>query len=276
MKKHRNPGKKLQFLPLVLGLVTALALIIFGRLPQMTAHSPELTAVAQEIYTASNPNRTIPSTAISPSNSAARMVRRPDGATAQGISPSPSPSPSPAASPSPPTPAAPTTTTPAIQPRNYPGEALPLSDQPYQDAKKRFEIGIIQDYKVGSVGEAPLIESPDGSLAYTVVVKAQPTANPLTYDTLAQGALATFSQGEGFQSGPLQVVAQGEIEIPWTGTLTTGKKTKNVGGVIVAKQQENNVLFMLISATDDKGKENLPGAIKALTSTFKPLAAEKK
>ncbi|WP_199249026.1 hypothetical protein [[Phormidium] sp. ETS-05] len=274
MKKHRHPGKKLQFLPLGLGLVTALALIIFGQQPQMTANSPEISPVTQEIYTASNPNRTITNNANSRGNYRERIQPRPDGTTAQVISPSPSPSP--AASPSPQTPAAPTTTPPAIQPRNYPGEALPLSDKPYQDAKKRFEIGIIQDYKVGTVGEAPLIESPDGSLAYTVVVKPQPTATPLSYDALAQVAVTTFAQGEGFQPGGWQLVAQGEIEIPWTGKLTISKKTKDVGGVIVARQQENNVFLLLISATDGKGKENLTGAIKALAPTFKPLAAEKK
>ncbi|GAB4303598.1 MAG: hypothetical protein Fur0025_44940 [Oscillatoriaceae cyanobacterium] len=269
MKKHRNLGKKLQFLPLGLGLMTALALIIFGQQPQMTANSPEINSVTQEIYTASNPNRTIPTTANSRGNSRDRL-RTPEGTTAQGISPSPSPSPSPQ------TPAAPTTTPPTIQPRNYPGEALPLSEKPYQDAKKRFEIGIIQDYKIGTVGEAPLIESPDGSLAYTVVVKPQPTANPLSYDALAQVAVTTFAQGEAFQAGTLQVVAQGEIEIPWTGKLTIAKKTKDVGGVIVAKQQENQVFFLLISATDEKGKETLLRAIKALAPTFKPLPGETK
>lgn len=252
MKKNRNPGKKPKFLPLGLGLVTALALIIFGQQPHMSANSPESSAVAQEIYTASQPNQPAkPAISISQETS-------------------PSPSPSPAVSPSPQNPTAPNNT-PPIQPRNYPGEALPLGEKPYQDAKKRFEIGIIQDYKAGTVGEAPLIESPDGSLAYTVVVKPQTTANPLTYDALAQVAVETFAQGEGFQAGGWQLVAQGEIEIPWTGKLTIGKKTKDVEGVIGARQKQNNVLVMLISATNEKGKANLPGAIKALTPTFNPL-----
>ncbi len=174
----------------------------------------------------------------------------------------PSPKPSPAASPKPtpkPTPT-PTPSPPAVEP-------LPLSESSYKDPLNRFQIGILQGYNIGFVGNFPLIESPDGNLAYTVVVKARESNRQLPDASLAQIAIETFERGEGFKPSAYQANSPGEVVLPWNGSLKIGAKTQPMQGKILARQTGSNIFLVLVSATENEIK-NLDAALAALSSTL--------
>jgi hypothetical protein len=179
----------------------------------------------------------------------------------------PSTSAKPPVSPSPGVPAAPATSTkPPAATLSAP--TLPLSESPYKDPQGRFEIGILQNYKVSAIADAPLIESPDGNLAYTVVVQAKITNESFTNEALAQMASNQFQRGEGFQPNQLKVLSPGEILIPWTGSLTIGKKTQPITGEILVRQNQDQIIMLLVSATED-AKDNIPSAIATLAKSLK-------
>uniref|UniRef100_A0ACD5GUL3 Uncharacterized protein n=1 Tax=Desertifilum tharense IPPAS B-1220 TaxID=1781255 RepID=A0ACD5GUL3_9CYAN len=236
--------KKLWFIGLA--LITALAIGFWGRIPALTANPlGELSAQAQ------TPRQRLP-------------YKPPPPATATPTSGSPiSSSPSPSPSPSP---------TPQPTPEPTAADAL-LSTPPldlggnFEDSRGRFQVGILSGYKVGSAGRNPLFEAPDGNLAYTVVVRLRATEQPLTPNGLAQIAIETFQQGEGFQPGEISSAASGETIIPWTGQLTFGAQAQPMSGAIVASQPQRDVLLLLI-ATTEAGAEQLPSAIAALAPTL--------
>jgi hypothetical protein len=180
-----------------------------------------------------------------------------DVAIAQDAAPSPKAAPSPAPAPPPPEPE------PAVEP-------LPLSGSTYQDPRGQFEVGILQDYNVGFAGNSPLIESPDGNLAYTVVVKSRESDRALPDSSLAQIAIDTFERGEGFDPGTYRSVDAGEIRMPWTGSLKIGAKTQPIAGSILVRQVADRILILLVSATE-AGAENIDAAIAALSDTLQPL-----
>ncbi|MDY7021726.1 MAG: hypothetical protein SWJ54_10255 [Cyanobacteriota bacterium] len=181
---------------------------------------------------------------------------------AQQASPTPKPSPSPAASPAP---------TPTPTPPPVPDvEPLPLSESSYKDPQGRFQIGILEGYNVGFVGNFPLIESPDGSLAYTVVAKPRESSRVIPSASLAQIAIEAFERGEGFKPGSYQEIGTGSIRLPWTGTLKIGSKTQPIQGSIFTRQVDNNIFLLLVSATEAKASE-VDAAIAALSDTLKPI-----
>jgi len=188
-------------------------------------------------------------------------------AIAQEATPSPAPSPTPQASPSPtptPTPAPPPPEPePAVDP-------LPLSGSAYQDPRGQFEVGILQDYNVGFAGNSPLIEAPDGNLAYTVVARPRESDRPLPDSSLAQIAIETFERGEGFDPGAFQSAGDGEIRMPWTGSLKIGANTQPIAGSILVRQVGDRILILLVSATE-AGAENIDAAIAALSDTLQPM-----
>ncbi|MEL7036020.1 MAG: hypothetical protein AAFO04_10435 [Cyanobacteria bacterium J06592_8] len=191
---------------------------------------------------------------------------------AQQASPTPKPTPSPAASPAPkptptPTPKASPTPTPPPVPDVEP---LPLSESNYKDPQGQFQIGILEGYNVGFVGNFPLIESPDGSLAYTVVAKPRESTRAIPNASLAQIAIEAFERGEGFKPGRYQELGTGSIKLPWTGTLKMGSKTQPIQGSIFTRQVGNNIFLLLVSATEAKASE-VDAAIVALSDTLKPI-----
>jgi hypothetical protein len=147
---------------------------------------------------------------------------------------------------------------------------LPLSEAPYKDPHGRFEIGILQNYKVTAIADAPLIESPDGNLAYTVVVQGKITNESFTNEALAQMASNQFQRGEGFQPNQLKILSPGEILIPWTGSLTIGKNKQPITGEILVRQNQDQIIMLLVSATED-AKDNIPSAIGTLSASLKSL-----
>lgn len=189
-----------------------------------------------------------------------------------------------------PLPATPGTTPPATSPNALPvppapPPAPPVSTAPplplapgnagmYFDPAGRFRIGVLQGYKVSPLAGTVLIESPDGSLAYSVVVQSQPLDNPiglvpsfLTTDALAQVAGTVFQRGEDFQPGTAQPEAGGGAVINWTGNLTIAGKSQPVGGVILVRPSPKNILLLVISATET-GSNQVPGALSALATTL--------
>ena len=131
----------------------------------------------------------------------------------------------------------------------------------------KFQIGILQGYNVGFVGNFPLIESPDGNLAYTVVAKPRESNRQLPDASLAQIAIETFERGEGFKPSAYQVNAPGEVVLPWNGSLKIGAKTQPMQGKILARQTGSNIFLVLVSATENE-IENVDGALAALSSTL--------
>ncbi|MEB3281017.1 MAG: hypothetical protein VKK42_19040 [Lyngbya sp.] len=187
---------------------------------------------------------------------------------AQPATPTPKPSPSPAASPTPkPSPTPEPTPTPPPTPQVQP---LPLSDSNYKDPQGRFQVGILAGYNVGFVGNFPLIESPEGNLAYTVVVKPRESERELPNASLAQIAIETFERGEGFEPGSYQELGTASVRVPWTGSLRIGPKTQPIQGSILSRQIGNNIFLLLVSATEEKTSE-IDAAIAALSDTLKPI-----
>ncbi len=181
----------------------------------------------------------------------------------------PSTSAKPPVSASPGVPAAPATTSnPPATTLSAP--TLPLSEAPYKDPQGRFEIGILENYKVSAIADAPLIESPDGNLAYTVVVQRKITKESFTNEALAQMAINQFQRGEGFQPNQLKVLSPGEILIPWTGSLTIGKNKQPITGEILVRQNQDQIIILLVSATEN-AKDNIPSAIRTLSDVLKSL-----
>lgn len=150
-----------------------------------------------------------------------------------------------------------------------PTESLSLGGN-YQDPAGRFQVGILAGYNVSSVGASPLFSSPDGNLAYTVVVRSRSSSRPLTAATLAQIAIDTFGRGEGFIPDGFRPLGTGRVQVPWTGSLTMGGNTRPMNGMIFASQSQQDILMLLISATET-GRASVDAAVATLTDSLQPL-----
>lgn len=159
--------------------------------------------------------------------------------------------------------------TPPLPVAELSANPLPLTEESYEDPANRFQIGILEGYQVNSVGGSPLIESPSGNLAYTVVVEPISQQKLLNEATLYSMAVDVFRQGEGFSPKFLLTVPSGGILIPWTGTLTMGRNSQPISGMILARQSPENVLLLLISATEEQVNE-VESALVALIDTLQP------
>jgi len=190
---------------------------------------------------------------------------------------SPSPSPNPVVSPSPsPTPAASPSPTESPSPVAEEAElALPpllvLEDKPYQNPSLGYEVGVVKGYNSSSVAGVPLIESPalpvpgsespdgktpavvlpPGSIAYTVAVRPRANDSSLNEAALTQVAIDTFARGEGFVVGD-RTPTQGGVKIAWQGSLTQGRKSQPVQGVILSRQVKGKLLLLLVAGTTNQ------------------------
>ena len=183
--------------------------------------------------------------------------------------PTSSPEAKPEAKPAPAVPATPATTVNTSS-ETISGERLPLNDAPYSDPQGRFEVGILENYNVSAIADAPLIESPDGTIAYTVVVQQKISNEQFTPEAIAQMAINQFQGGEGFQADSFKVLAAGEILIPWTGRVTIGRKAQPISGSILVRQNSERIVMLLLSGTDAAG-DNLQNAIATLSNSLKFL-----
>jgi hypothetical protein len=142
---------------------------------------------------------------------------------------------------------------------------LPLAGN-YEDPENRFQVGILEGYKVTSVARTPLFEAVDGRIAYSlVVVPADQTAiAPLPENALVQVAQTVFGRGEGFRLIDSQPLPDGVL-LSWLGSLTIGGTPQGMQGNIIARQSNGNVVLLLIAVTaQNGGAEELP----AVTSTL--------
>lgn len=144
--------------------------------------------------------------------------------------------------------------------------SITLSSQTYKES--RFEIGILEGYQQKMIAGVPIVESPEGNLAYTVVVKPQVTTQQLDNEDLAKIVIDELERGEGFQLGEFKAIAPGEISLPWSGSLTMQNNTQPMSGMVLVRQKSRNVFLLLIAATEVKA-EDVPLALKLLSNTLK-------
>ncbi|HIK16796.1 MAG TPA: hypothetical protein IGS53_16140 [Leptolyngbyaceae cyanobacterium M33_DOE_097] len=194
------------------------------------------------------------------------------------LSPSPGTTPAPGATPTPgATPGAnPDALPPAGLPPSLPpastAPAATLEIKPYVDGDRRFQVGIVRGYKTTPLAGTVLVESPDGSLAYSVVAQAQPRipvglTPGFDADELVQVATTVFQRGENFQPGTARPEAGGGIVMNWTGSLTIGGKTQPVSGVILVRPNIRQILLVPIAATD-AAKDQVPGVLAAVANSL--------
>lgn len=158
-----------------------------------------------------------------------------------------------------------------LQKINQTTASIPL-DGHFVDTQDNYQIGILEGYGVTSIGNSPLIEAPDGHLAYTVVTVPQVQNSfdrPLSDAALAQVAQGIFSRGEGFQATPYRSVPGG-VQISWTGQLTLGGVAQPVGGELLALQTEKGITVLLVAATAVSAEE-VPAAFSTLTNSLQFL-----
>lgn len=190
----------------------------------------------------------------------------------------PSPAPSPAASPAAPAdPAAAPAPTAAPSPLPVPPaavtelefESLPLAGN-YEDDSGLFQVGILEDFTVSSAGAAPLFESGNGNVAYTVAVapidfSATPTG--LSSEALVRVAERIFGRGEGFRIQSVEPTLNNGTLMEWVGSLTVGGQTQPMRGSIIARQAGSNVVLLLVAATET-GAETLTSVTGTLAESL--------
>lgn len=147
--------------------------------------------------------------------------------------------------------------------------AMPMIAGNFDDPQGRFQIGIFEGYQVSRAGNAPLIQAPDGSLAYTVVIAPLPSEVATASEAdLVQVTEATFGPGEGFTAGDVQAIPGGGIRINWTGRLSQGAAAPQpISGKIFARQRNSDAFLLLVAATADR-EAQLSDAIVTLGGTL--------
>jgi hypothetical protein len=147
--------------------------------------------------------------------------------------------------------------------------ALPMVSGRFEDPQGRFQIGILDGYQVSTVGGAPLLQAPDGRLAYTVAVSPLPPGETsLSEAELVTLAETTFSQGEGFLAGNPQPLVGNGVRLSWTGRMTQGSSPPQpISGQIYARQRGDSVYVLLVAATE-AGAAQVSDAIAALGSSL--------
>lgn len=147
--------------------------------------------------------------------------------------------------------------------------ALPMIAGNFDDPQGRFQMGIFEGYQVSRAGGAPLIQAPDGSLAYTVVVAPLPRgADMATEADLVQVTQQAFGQGEGFAAGDVQAIPGGGIRINWTGQLSQGAAPPQpITGKIFARQRGSDAFLLMVAATADR-EAQVSDAIVTLGGTL--------
>lgn len=161
------------------------------------------------------------------------------------------------------------TPTPPILTKDH---GLHLSGNTYT-AKGQYDLAILaqtipatqvrEDFSVTSTAGIPLLESPDRTLAYTMIVRQRSQDQTLDSSALTPLTMDTLQRGEGFVAGEAIDLAPGLVRLPWTGV---GKGEPVVGSVI-AMQNGTMVLMLVISATGD-GVSRLEPAIALLTPSL--------
>lgn len=148
--------------------------------------------------------------------------------------------------------------------------ALPMIAGNFDDPQGRFQIGIFEGYQVSRAGNAPLIQDPDGSLAYTVAIAPLPSGAAMATEAdLVQVTQQTFGQGEGFTTGDVQAIPGGGIRINWTGRLSQGAAPPQpIAGKVFARQRDGSAFLLMVAATAAREEAQVSDAIVTLGSTL--------
>jgi hypothetical protein len=226
-----------------LGAIVAFTIVSIAQIPNITGDFASVSVLET------------PARAQSPSPSPDASPSPQDTETPASPSPSPQASPSPSPSPT------------LVEPAE---SNLTLGQEVYKDPVNRFQIGLIDGYSVGPVEGVPLIESPDGNLAYTVVVRQRAADRPLSPNALAQITIEAFDRGEGFEAGAVQPVTPGEIILPWTGQLTIGRDVQPIAGKILTRKAGTYVLMLLVSATEE-AQSQVDTVVDLLGNSLQPI-----
>ncbi|MCW6038417.1 hypothetical protein K4A83_19370 [Spirulina subsalsa FACHB-351] len=142
----------------------------------------------------------------------------------------------------------------------------------YVDPGKRFQVGILSGYKSSVVAGVPLFESENGQLAYSVAVRPRAALEEEFSDAaLAQVAIDTFRQGEGFTPGFFEPTLSGGARIPWRGTMTMGRNSQPMQGVMLSRAlpMPNRIVILMIAATESEGEQ-----VEAVFSALAPTLTE--
>lgn len=150
------------------------------------------------------------------------------------------------------------------------GEA-PSPTSIFLDPNQQYEVALLSGFKSYTVANQSILESADGSMAYSVTVVPTLTeaGGTLTKAALAQVAQVAFQQGEGFITKQFQSLPQGGIKIDWAGQVTT-RASQPLSGTIFAQQSGDKVFLLMIAATES-GQAELENAIAILPSSLRPL-----
>ncbi|WP_017306156.1 hypothetical protein [Spirulina subsalsa] len=142
----------------------------------------------------------------------------------------------------------------------------------YIDPGQRFQVGILNGYKSSVIAGVPLFESENGQLAYSVAVRPRAALEEEFSDAaLAQVAIDTFRQGEGFTPGFFEPTLFGGARIPWRGTMTIGRNSQPMQGVMLSRAlpMPNRIVILMIAATESEADQ-----VETVFSTLAPTLTE--
>ncbi len=242
-----------------LGFLSAIAILVSH--PQMAP-----SALSQSASPIASPPPSLRATPTTPGVTPTQLPT--NNPTQPSVNPTDSPSPFPVVSPgSPPRPLAPPAST---------APPSPLQGT-YRDPAGRFQVGLLPGFKATPLAGSVLVEAPDGQLAYSIVVQAQPATAPIGLrpevdeaEALARVATTVFQRGEGFQPGFPRSEAGGGIVMDWTGSLTIAGQTQPVGGTILVRPTVKSILLLLVAATQT-GSGQVASATAALANSLQAL-----
>ena len=138
----------------------------------------------------------------------------------------------------------------------------------YTDPQGNFQIGVIEGYTVNSAAGSPLFQNGDGSLAYSVVRVPLNGDALLSEIGLVEIAQQTLGQGEGFQTQTFNTVADGGVQIAWTGRFSQGAAPPQpLTGTVLVKQQGAEA-YLLIVAALEAATGQVPNIVSTLAGTL--------
>lgn len=150
-------------------------------------------------------------------------------------------------------------------------EPAPAVVAPYEDPQGKFKVGILDGYVATAAAGSPVFYANDGSLAYSVVRVPLVSEAPLSDLGLVEIAQRTFGEGEGFQTQTFSTVADGGLEIAWTGRFSQGAGAPQpVSGSILVRQQGADAYVLAVAALPDAVNQ-VPSVLNVLAGTLEIL-----
>lgn len=150
-------------------------------------------------------------------------------------------------------------------------ESAPTVIASYEDPQGKFKVGILDGYIATSAAGSPVFYADDGSIAYSVVQVALGSESPLSDLRLVEIAQSTLGKGEGFQTQTFNSIADGGLEIAWTGRLSQGSGAPQpVSGSILVRQQGADAYVLAVAALQSAVNQ-VPSVLNVLAGTLEIL-----